>query len=247
MQDLRANPRPPAVKRRWSWYTWFAAGVRWLHIYVSLLGFTALIFFAATGITLNHPTWFGGSEQQVSEYEGKMDTAWLNDASAAAAAEADVDEAADADLSDDGVGGEELPPEPDYAKQVDKLAVVEHLRNTHQVRGAVSEFRVDEYECMVLFKSPGYAADAFIDRETGTYNVTVTAMGAVAIMNDLHKGRDSGLAWSLVIDITALLMVFVSITGLVLIFYLKRRRFSGLVTAVVGTIVVAVVYVLWVP
>jgi hypothetical protein len=74
-----------------------------------------------------------------------------------------------------------------------------------------------------------------------------TVMGVVAVINDLHKGRDSGFAWSVVIDVTAILMVLVSVTGIVLIFYLKRRRFSGIVTAVVGTILVALVFVLWVP
>ena len=225
-------------KRRRSVYTWFAASVRWLHLYVSLLGFTALLFFAFTGITLNHPTWFGGSEQHVRELEGEMNLAWLRQ-----------DDTSSAALGSDELASDESGDvEPvDYAKQVDKLAIVEHLRNEHRIRGAVSEFRADEYECLVIFKSPGYAADAFVDRETGHYMVTETAMGPMAIMNDLHKGRDSGVAWSLVIDITAIVMVFVSITGLVLIFYLRRKRRSGVVTAVVGTIVVALVYVLWVP
>ena len=128
-----------------------------------------------------------------------------------------------------------------------RLEIVEHLRSAHGIRGAVSEFRVDEQELLVLFKGPGYAADTVIDRQTGKYMVTETVMGAVAVINDLHKGRDSGPAWSVLIDVSALVTVLVSITGIILIFYLRRRRLSGIVTAVVGTILVGLVFVLWVP
>ena len=210
--------------------------MRWLHIYVSLLGFAALMFFAVTGITLNHPTWFGGDVQTVTELKGSLPTVWVAARPMEAAPEA--------------TGSEEAPPEAEGApanETVARLEVVEHLRKEHGLRGAVSEFRIDDYECMVLFKGPGYAADVFIDRAAGTYNVTQTVMGLMAVMNDLHKGRDSGEVWSWVIDITALLMVFVSVTGFVLIFYLRRKRMSGVVTAVVGTIILVVLAIQFVP
>ena len=54
-----------------------AAIFRWLHIYLSMLGFGAIMFFAVTGITLNHPTWFGGSELQVQDLAGKFQKGWL--------------------------------------------------------------------------------------------------------------------------------------------------------------------------
>lgn len=216
----KSPPRPR------SFYTRFAAAVRWLHIYISLLGFTALMLFAVTGITLNHPTWFGADAQHVAESKGTLDKAWLQ-------------------LP--GTTVTTADEEIDYTRQIDKLAVVEFLRTTHGVRGAVSDFRADEYECMVLFKGPAYAADAVIDRETGEYRLSTTVMGAVAVINDLHKGRDTGPVWSWVIDISATVMVFISITGFILLFYLKRKRFTGVVTAVVGTIIVAALYAFGVP
>ena len=130
---------------------------------------------------------------------------------------------------------------------VAKLEIVEHLRQAWRLRGAVTEFRADEFECLILFKGPGYSADTVVNRETGKYTVTETVMGAVAIINDLHKGRDTGPLWSWVIDLSAALMVFVSITGIVLIFYLKRKRMSGIITAVAGTILFAAAYIWMVP
>lgn len=191
------------------------------------MGFTALTFFAVTGITLNHPTWFGAGAERVITKQGDMQRDWLRAANPSTVASDGADAESDASVS--------------------KLEIVEHLRSAHRVRGAVSEFRIDDAECMVIFKGPGYAADAYINRDTGSYTLTETMLGAVAIMNDLHKGRDSGPAWSVVIDVSALLTVFVSITGIVLLLYLKRKRWSGMVTAVAGTVVLALVYWLLVP
>ncbi len=216
---------PVAVPRRSgkSWSTQFAAAVRWLHIYVSLLAFSALVFFGLTGITLNHPDWFGADAQRVQEFQGEVNLQWVAlpaEPVSVATASSDVGTEVDA------VG----------AESVRKLEVVEHLRAAHKLRGAVSEFRIDEYECLILFKGPGYAADAIVDRASGSYNITVTMLGAVAWMNDLHKGRDTGTTWSVVIDVVSLVTVFVSATGLVLIFYIRRKRMAGLLTTIAGTV-----------
>src|SRR5262249_29254952 len=123
----------------------------------------------------------------------------------------------------------------------------EYLRKTHGVRGALAEFRVDESECLVTFKGPGYAADAFIDRESGRYTLTQTYHGFIAVLNDLHKGRDTGRAWSVIIDLSAALMTIISLTGLGLLFYLKLRRVPGLVVILIGTAIIAAVVLLVVP
>ena len=134
----------------------------------------------------------------------------------------------------DARGGRAGAADPD--RQVAKLEIVEHLRNAHAIRGALADFRVDDGECVVSFKGPGYAADAFIDRESGHYRLTETYHGFIAVINDLHKGRDTGPVWSVVIDVSAVLMTFISLTGLVLLFYLKLRRIPGVIVALIGTV-----------
>lgn len=196
--------------------------MRWLHIYLSMFGLAAVLFFSVTGITLNHPDWFFGEAERRTQAEGQINVKWLH---------------------------LEAPSgtESDPTRQVAKLEVVEHLRTLHGIKGAVAEFRADENECLVTFKGPGYVADAVIDRSTGRYSVTQQFHGFIAIINDLHKGRDTGPAWSILIDVSAVAMTVISLTGLVLLFYLKLRRIPGLVVTAVGTIVVVLVYVLWVP
>ncbi len=130
---------------------------------------------------------------------------------------------------------------------VDKLQVVEYLRRKDGVHGAVDDFRIEDSQCTVSFKGPGYEADIVINRGTGAYDVTETRAGFVAIVNDLHKGRDTGKIWSKIIDIAALLMTAVSLTGLILLFFLHKRRLSGLLLLAAGGSLAYLIYVIWVP
>ena len=129
---------------------------------------------------------------------------------------------------------------------VAKDEVVYYFRRTYGAKGSLSDFHVDGDQCEVLFKGPGYEADATIDRQTGKYDFTVSPFSLVAILNDLHKGRDTGKKWSAMIDFSALLMTFVSLTGLTLIFFLNKRRVSGLILVAVGALLGYLVYSLWI-
>jgi hypothetical protein len=186
---------------------------RWLHIYLSMISFAAVFFFAVTGLTLNHPDWFA-EHQRTAQQQGQVDIGWVKTAEPA---------------------------------QVAKLEIVEHLRLTHGIKGALSDFRVDETQCSITFKGPGYSADIFINRETAAYELTETRMGFVAIINDLHKGRDTGRAWAWLIDASAILLTLVSLTGMVLIYFVKRRRVSGLILAVAGGVLCYLIYAWLVP
>lgn len=222
MHPLRStitnSPVKPGVidapaRARHLWKRRIAVVSRWLHIYLSMFSFAVLFFFAVTGLTLNHATWFDGQER-TTEYKGKLNPKWVKAADPAGVA---------------------------------KLEIVEYLRATHHVTGAVHDFRVDDSQVSVSFKGPGYAADASIDRDTGAYEMSETRLGFWAVLNDLHKGRDTGKLWSAIIDIAAVLMTLVSITGFALIFFLLKRRTSGLLLCAIGLAAIALLYWKWVP
>lgn len=176
---------------------------RWLRIYLSMASFVLVLFFAAAGLTLNHPDWFADHSRTI-ERNGVMSRAVLHSPEA---------------------GG------------VDKLALVEFFRQREHIHGALTDFSVDEAQVSMSFRAPGYTADAFVDKETGRYELTEVQNGVVAVMNDLHKGRDAGKAWSVVIDLSAIVLVLVSVTGLVLIWFVYKRRTSGLLLmGVVGVV-----------
>lgn len=121
-----------------------------------------------------------------------------------------------------------------------KLEIAERLRAQHSLRGAVDEFRIEEGEVTVAFKGAGYSADARIARATGQAEIAVVEEGTVAVLNDLHKGRNTGGVWSLALDVSAVFLTVVSLTGLGLLLYLKRLRAAALIVACVGGVALAV-------
>ncbi len=133
----------------------------------------------------------------------------------------------------------------DWLKEAEprKLEIVELLRGKYGVRGLVDDFRIDEGECTVSFKGPGYAAEVIVSRADGAFTLTTATEGTLAVMNDLHKGRYTGGVWSWVIDLSAIFLTLVSLTGIGLFCYLKRLRVPGLITLVVGgAIVLALIW-----
>ena len=133
---------------------------------------------------------------------------------------------------------------PDTNK-VEKLLIAEYFRNQHAVKGAVNDLRIEETQISIAYKGPGYEAVAFINRVSGEYELTVAQTGLVGFMNDLHKGRDTGKTWAWVIDIAAGLMVLISLTGLILLLFIKRKRVNGLILLAAGILVVYLLYRLW--
>ena len=130
---------------------------------------------------------------------------------------------------------------------IKKLEIVERLRAAHHIKGAVSDFLIEDNQCSVSFKGPAYSADAFIDRQTGEYKLNETTLGLVAILNDLHKGRDAGKGWGWLIDISAVFLTLVSLTGIIMICFMKKKRLSGLLWAVGGIVICYLLYVWLVP
>ena len=74
---------------------------------------------------------------------------------------------------------------------------------------------------------------------TGGYTVDVTTNSTRISLIDCpcDFDRDTGRLWSWAIDVSTVVGVLVSLTGLVLVFFLRLRRRAGLIVAVVGGLV----------
>jgi hypothetical protein len=128
-----------------------------------------------------------------------------------------------------------------------KREIVEALQRDQHLSGALSDFRVDDEQVAVAFKGPGYIADASIDRRSGKYDFSESRLGPIAVLNDLHKGRDSGDAWKLLIDVSAGLLTFISLSGLVLLYFIHKHRVAGIVLVIAGGVLTALLFWAWVP
>ncbi|MFT5591816.1 MAG: hypothetical protein ACI8SR_000171 [Oceanicoccus sp.] len=77
--------------------------------------------------------------------------------------------------------------------------------------------------------------------------VEYTLGSGIGLLNDLHKGRHSGEVWSWVIDLSAWLFCFFSITGFILIFQNKKYRRDALLASLAGMVTPVVVFIFWIP
>ena len=216
---MESNTRPPAVKQKKAYSKGFlfkkrtAAFSRWLHLYLSMFSFLIVLFFAVTGLTLNHTEWFDGMQSE-RKLEGSLTPEWVNDTDTA---------------------------------NIKKLEIVEFLRKQYGITGYVSDFYIQDDQCSISFKGPGYGADAFINRADGTFQLSEFRLGIFAVLNDLHKGRDSGKGWGFLIDISAIFLTLVSLSGLVMLFFLKKKRMVAIFVSIAGGIICYLVYRFWVP
>ncbi|HPR12235.1 MAG TPA: PepSY-associated TM helix domain-containing protein [Bacteroidales bacterium] len=192
-------------KKSLCWWT------RWVHLYLSMFSFTALIFFALTGITLNHPTW-SDKRQKVEILEGNVDLSWINVADTSSIA---------------------------------KWRIVDNIRDQHKVKGSLTEFRISESEYSLAFDGPGFTAYGMIDRSSGAYKMVATSAGFIAAMNDLHKGSYTKGSWNKIIDITAIVLVIVSLTGFIMIFFMAKKRSRGLLVAGIGALIFILLCILF--
>lgn len=81
--------------------------------------------------------------------------------------------------------------------------------------GKTAEWSADE----VYLSLPRAGGDAWlsIDLASGEVEYERTDRGWISYLNDLHKGRNTGLAWSWFLDIFAVACLVFSLTGLVLL------------------------------
>jgi hypothetical protein len=79
-------------------------------------------------------------------------------------------------------------------------------------------------EIYLALPRPGGDAWLSIDRQTGDVRHEVTDRGWISYLNDLHKGRNAGPAWSLFIDAFAVACIVFCLTGLVLLQLYSQSR-----------------------
>ncbi len=79
-------------------------------------------------------------------------------------------------------------------------------------------------EIYIALPRPGGDAWLSLDRRTGEARYERTDRGWISYLNDLHKGRNTGAAWSLFLDLFAVACIVFCVTGLVLLQLLAHAR-----------------------
>ena len=132
----------------------------------------------------------------------------------------------------------------DDAGDVEFLAVSQFVRDEHGVVGEVTNFDQVGAEGSINYTGAGYGATVRFDVETLDFDITVREEGFVNAMRDLHTGSDTGSLWQWTIDIAAVFLVVVALTGLAIQLFMRKRRVSALSWLAGGT-VVTILLVWW--
>lgn len=157
-----------------------------------------MIFFAATGITLNHAASFS-AKPKVTKTQSKLPETLLTQIAVEKGKPAQTKRA--------------VPP--DIRQWLDA--------NLDASPGArLVEWQADEI--YIDLPRPGGDGWLTIDRTTGEIHKEITTRGVVSWLNDLHKGRHTGNTWIVFMDFFSVVCVIFCLTGLALLFVHAKRR-----------------------
>lgn len=94
--------------------------------------------------------------------------------------------------------------------------------------------------CLSLAATHGSAFSA----TSGAVSYEVTSRGWIAYLNDLHKGRHTGKAWSWFIDVFAAAAIIFCLSGLLLLQLHAKRRPATWPVVTMGLIIPTLLVVL---
>jgi len=112
---------------------------------------------------------------------------------------------------------------PDEENAVLPEVLIEWLAQAQDISVGNQLAEWDEDEIYLSLPRPGGDAWLSIDLASGELVYEVTDRGWISYLNDLHKGRNTGVAWSWFIDVFAVFCIIFCITGLLLL----KRYASG--------------------
>jgi uncharacterized protein len=128
----------------------------------------------------------------------------------------------------------------------DHLQLVELLRKSLDARGQLVSLDDSPDEIRLQFASPGRKSDFTIHRDGGT-EIIYETRGLIGLAADLHTGKNTTLPWKLIIDASALLLLFASLSGLILWLSIPKRRTLGLLALSLSLILCLATYFLLTP
>jgi hypothetical protein len=168
-----------------------AGWLKTLHLWhwiSSALCLLGMLLFSITGITLNHATQIE-SKPEVTTLRATVPPPALRELRTTAQSDAP-----------------RLPQE-----------FTDWLQRSWRIQVGEASAEWSSNELYLPLPRPGGDAWLRVDLESGEAEYEITDRGWISYLNDLHKGRNSGLAWSWFIDLFAVLCLLFSITGLLIL------------------------------
>lgn len=125
-------------------------------------------------------------------------------------------------------------------------AIADWIEDAISVELSVAAGEWSDAEVYVSLPRPGGDAWLVIDRVSGDVNYELTDRGWVSYLNDLHKGRNTGTAWSWFLDVFSIAALVFSITGLFMLSMHASNRPSTWPLVGLGVVIPLVLVILFI-
>ena len=216
MTAIETLTTPPRARRKSKWRGWWLKQLHTWHWMSAAVSLVGMLLFAITGITLNHAASIGATPV-VTDKAGTLPPPLLRLLAKPAATDAPL-------------------PAP----------VADAVARTVGLNPAGKPGEWSDTDVYVALPRPGGDAWVSIDRASGAITSENTARGWIAYLNDLHKGRNAGGAWSWFLDIFAGACILFTLTGLLLLQLHARHRRSTWPIVAAGVAIPVVLIILFI-
>jgi uncharacterized protein len=118
-----------------------------------------------------------------------------------------------------------------------------YIRQKESIVGRYQSSEVLDGEVMIRLESPAGSTDIWALMDTGEVEITQKPATAVSMISDLHRGKNAGTAWSWLIDISAIIILALSLAGYILFLSIKSRLVQHLLlTAASLAVLIALIW-----
>lgn len=196
MNQANLKPQSPDASAQKRRGKWLQTALAW-HWISSALALAGMLMFAVTGFTLNH----------AADITATPRTTVIETVIPATVSAALVKGASD-------------------SPQVLPTEFSRWLRTNHQLSVGYGDVEWSTNELYISLTKAGGDAWLAVDLPEGNLTYESTDRGWIAYLNDLHKGRNTGAAWSWFIDLFALVCLVFCLTGFVVLWLHSRERIA---------------------
>ena len=112
--------------------------------------------------------------------------------------------------------------------------ILNFVRTKQDIVGRYQSSEVMDTEVMIRLESPAGSTDVWAMLDTGEVEISTKPASTVSLINDLHRGKNAGTAWSWLIDISAIVILILSIAGFILFLSIKSRLMTHLLLTAIS-------------
>ncbi|MCU4581698.1 PepSY-associated TM helix domain-containing protein [Acinetobacter gyllenbergii] len=107
-------------------------------------------------------------------------------------------------------------------------AILDFVRDKQPLIGRYKSSEVMDGEVMIRLESPAGSTDLWVLMDEGQVEITQKPASTVSLLNDLHRGKNVGATWHWLIDISAIIIILLSLAGYILFLTIKTRLITHL-------------------